>query len=60
MKKISILTCALLLGTSTLFAADTIDEAFKSGTVSGDITVIQLSMIMKVLQILDLQLVQLV
>ncbi|WP_419774041.1 Opr family porin [Halarcobacter sp.] len=39
MKKISILTCALLLGTSTLFAADTIDEAFKSGTVSGDITV---------------------
>lgn len=38
MKKFSLFTCALLLSTSTVFAADSIDEAFKSGKVSGDIT----------------------
>ncbi|MFY9075426.1 Opr family porin [Malaciobacter mytili] len=38
MKKISLYTCALLLSASTLVAADSIDEAFKNGKVSGDIT----------------------
>ncbi|MAD42978.1 MAG: hypothetical protein CL623_11395 [Arcobacter sp.] len=37
-KKISLVTCGLLLSTSMAFGADSIDEAFKSGSVSGDIT----------------------
>lgn len=37
-KKISLVTCGLLLSTSMAFAADSIDEAFKSGSVSGDVT----------------------
>ena len=37
-KKISLITCGLLLTTNMAFAADSIDEAFKNGTVSGDIT----------------------
>lgn len=37
-KKISLITCGLLLTTNMAFAADSIDEAFKTGTVSGDIT----------------------
>lgn len=37
-KKISLVTCGLLLSTSMAFGADSIDEAFKTGSVSGDIT----------------------
>jgi len=37
-KRISLVTCGLLLSTSMAFAADSIDEAFKTGTASGDIT----------------------
>ncbi len=38
MKKISLVACGLLLSSSMAFGADSIDDAFKSGTVSGDIT----------------------
>jgi len=37
-KKLSLLTCGLLLSSSMAFGASTIDEAFKSGTVSGGAT----------------------
>jgi len=37
-KKISLVTCGLLLSTSMAFGADSIDEAFKSGSVSGSLT----------------------
>ena len=37
-KKISLVTCGLLLSTSMAFGADSIDEAFKTGTVSGSLT----------------------
>jgi len=37
-KKLSIVVSGLLLSTSMAFAADSIDSAFKAGTVSGDIT----------------------
>lgn len=37
-KKLSIVVSGLLLSTSMAFAADSIDSAFKTGTVSGDIT----------------------
>jgi len=37
-KKISLVTCGLLLSANAIFAADSIDEAFKTGTVSGSLT----------------------
>lgn len=37
LKKLSLVACGVLL-TSTISFADSIDEAFKKGTVSGDIT----------------------
>lgn len=43
MKKISLVACGLLLSSSMAFGADSIDEAFKSGTVSGDVTLYGLS-----------------
>ncbi|GGD31581.1 hypothetical protein GCM10012288_01950 [Malaciobacter pacificus] len=38
MKKISLVACGLLLSSSMAFGANSIDEAFKSGTVSGTLT----------------------
>lgn len=43
MKKISLVACGLLLSSSMAFAADSIDAAFKAGTVSGDVTLYGLS-----------------
>lgn len=39
MKKISLVACSLLLSSSMAFGANTIDEAFKSGKVSGALDV---------------------
>lgn len=39
MKKISLVACGLLLSSTMAFGADSIDEAFKSGTVSGALDV---------------------
>lgn len=37
-KKISLVTCGLLLSTSIVFGADSVDSAFKEGSVSGSVT----------------------
>ena len=42
-RQLSIITSGLLLTSTLSFAADSIDEAFKTGTVSGDITLYGLS-----------------
>jgi hypothetical protein len=42
-QKVSLVACGLLLSSSMAFAADSIESAFKTGTVSGDITAYGLS-----------------